>query len=98
MGTNFYARIIPKEEDKQILKEAIDANDYATIEGMVAEMYSSLNECTHKGGEIHLGKSSCGWKFLWNSNLHEYCDGYCDENNHFIPVYKQWSPYELQYN
>lgn len=95
MGTNYYARIIPREEDKQTLKEAIDANDYSTIESMVKEMYSSLDEYTHKGGEIHLGKSSCGWKFLWNSNIHEYCDGYYDENNHFIPVYKQWSPYEL---
>lgn len=95
MGTNFYARIIPKEEDKQTLKEAIDTNDYSTIESMVKEMYSSLDEYTHKGGEIHLGKSSCGWKFLWNSNVHEYCDGYFDENNHFVPVYKQWYPYEL---
>lgn len=95
MGTNYYARIIPREEDKQKLKEAIDNNDYYTVESMVAEMYSSLNEHTHKGGEIHLGKSSCGWKFLWNSNVHEYCDGYFDEDNHFIPVYKQWKPYEL---
>ena len=38
MGTNFYARIIPKEEDKQKLKEAIDYNDYTTIEFMVKQM------------------------------------------------------------
>lgn len=95
MGTNYYARIIPKEEDKQLLKEAIDTNDYDTIKGMVADMYHSLDEYTHKGGEIHLGKSSDGWKFLWNSNIHEYCDGRFDKDNHFIPVYKQWSPYEL---
>lgn len=94
MGTNYYARIIPKEEDKQKLKEAIDVNDYDTIKDMVADMYHSLDEYTHKGGEIHLGKSSCGWKFLWNSNVHEYCDGYFDETNHFIPVYKYWKPYE----
>lgn len=94
MGTNYYARIIPREEDKQKLKNAIDNNDYNTIESMVAEMYSTLSEDSHKGGEIHLGKSSCGWKFLWNSNIHEYCDGYYDENNHFIPVYKTWYPYE----
>lgn len=95
MGTNYYARIIPREEDKQTLKEAIDANDYSTIESMVKEMYSSLDEYTRKGGEIHLGKSSCGWKFLWNSNLHEYCDGYFGQDKHFMPIYKQWSPYEL---
>lgn len=94
MGTNYYARIIPKEEDKQKLKKAIDDNDFSVIESMVAEMYNPLNEYTHKGGEIHLGKSSCGWKFLWNSNIHEYCDGYFDDSNHFIPVYKYWKPYE----
>lgn len=95
MGTNYYARIIPKEEDKQKLKEAIDNNDYSAIESMVSEMYSSLDEYSHKGGEIHLGKASCGWKFLWNPNVHEYCDGYFDENKHFIPVYKSWKLYEL---
>lgn len=94
MGTNYYARIIPKEEDKQKLKEAIDANDYDTIESMVADMYHSLDEYTHKGGKIHLGKSSYGWKFLWNCNIHQYCDGYFDETNRFIPVYKYWKLYE----
>ena len=95
MGTNYYARIIPKEEDKQKLKEAIDNNDYNTIESMVKQMYSSLDEYSHKGGEIHLGKASCGWKFLWNSNVHEYCNGFYDKNNHFVPVYKSWKLYEL---
>ena len=33
MGTNYYARVIPKEEDKQKLKEAIDANDYSNYVG-----------------------------------------------------------------
>lgn len=94
MGTNYYARIIPKEEDKQKLKEAIDNNDYSVIESIVAEMYGPLDEYTHKGGKIHLGKSSCGWKFLWNCNIHQYCDGYFDETNHFIPVYKYWKLYE----
>lgn len=72
MGTNYYARIIPREEDKQSLKEAIDNNDYDTILNLTTELYDKLNEFTHKGGEIHLGKSSCGWKFLWNSNIHYY--------------------------
>lgn len=48
MGTNYYARIIPKEEDKQLLKEAIDTNDYDTIKGMVADMYHSLDEYTQR--------------------------------------------------
>lgn len=95
MGTNYYARIIPKEKDKQELKKAIDNNDYYTITKLYNELYNELNEYNHKGGEIHLGKASYGWKFLWNSNIHSYCDVYYDEDNKFIPVYKHWKPYEL---
>ena len=34
MGTNFYARIIPKEEDKQKLIDAINNNQYDIIENL----------------------------------------------------------------
>ena len=94
MGTNYYARIIPREEDKQLLKEAIDNNDYYTIEQMTKRLYGSLDEYTHKGGEIHLGKASCGWKFLWNSNIHYYCDGHM-KDGHFVEVWKHYMPYDL---
>lgn len=69
MGTNFYARIIPKEEDKQKLLDAINNNQYDIIEDLASELYGNRNEYSGLGNKIHLGKRSGGWKFLWNSNV-----------------------------
>lgn len=73
MGCNYYARIIPSESDKRILKKMIDDNNFDTIKDKVERMYGRF----HPGdkyddpiGEIHLGKSSAGWKFLWNPNIY----------------------------
>lgn len=69
MGTNFYARVIPSEKDKQKLIEAINTDHYDVIEDLVSELYGTRNEYTGKGNVIHLGKCSCGWKFLWDPNV-----------------------------
>ena len=96
MGTNFYARIIPKEEDKQKLIDAINDDKDDLIEELASELYGSRNEYTRKGNKIHLGKRSCGWKFLWNPNTIKYCDGYIDqETREYIPVYKYDQVYPL---
>ena len=96
MSTNFYARIIPKQEDKQKLIDAINNNQYDIIEDLASELYGTRNEYTRKGNKIHLGKRSCGWKFLWNPNTIKYCDGYIDqETKEFIPVYKYDQVYPL---
>lgn len=96
MSTNYYARIIPKEEDKQKLINAINNNQYDIIEDLASELYGNRNEYTRKGNVIHLGKRSCGWKFLWNSNVIRYCDGYVDsETKEFVPVWKYDQVYPL---
>lgn len=95
MGTNFYARIIPKEEDKQKLVDAINNDEYDVIESLASELYGERNEYTRKGNVIHLGKRSCGWKFLWNPNVIRYADGYLDENKQYVPVYKYDYVYPL---
>ena len=96
MGTNFYARIIPKEEDKQKLLNAINNNEFDEIVDLASELYGDRNEYTRKGNVIHLGKRSCGWKFLWNPNIIKYCDGYIDkETKEFVPVYKYDQVYPL---
>jgi hypothetical protein len=64
MGTNYYARIIPKENEKQKLLDAINNNKYNEIEDIASELYGRRNEYTRKGNVIHLGKRSGGWKFL----------------------------------
>lgn len=62
MGTNFYAKIPVKARDKERAKKLIDDNKFQ-------EATELLNEFTK---EIHLGKRSAGWKFLFNANDLEY--------------------------
>ena len=72
MGTNFYARIIPSKERKEKLKKLIDENYFDDIQSEVADMYGSSDEWDENHGEIHLGKRSAGWKFLFNPNYERY--------------------------
>lgn len=95
MGTNYYARIIPKEEDKNDLINAIINDDFNKILELSQELYGSKDEYSGLGGEIHLGKNSAGWSFLWNPNVRYYCDGYLDENKQFVPVWKYEFTYPL---
>ena len=72
MGTNFYARIIPSKDRKERLKKLIDENYFDDIQPEVADMYGSSDEWSENHGEIHLGKRSGGWKFLFNPNYERY--------------------------
>ena len=68
MGTNFYARIIPKEEDIKRVHRIIDG--YLT--GNTLEIDDDiLKDSVQK---IHLGKRSSGWQFLWQANPKYYQD------------------------
>lgn len=79
MGTNFYARIIPTRKRKDALKELIDlSTDFRKIRDEVAATYGETNEYNWEGGEIHLGKRSGGWKFLWNPNQWKVNEGSYD--------------------
>ena len=62
MGTNFYAVIPVKKRDKEKAKKLIDENKFS-------ESADLLKDITK---EIHLGKRSAGWKFLFNANLGKY--------------------------
>lgn len=96
MGTNYYARIIPKEEEKNQLINNIVNNEFDKIEDLASELYGKRNEYTRKGNVIHLGKGSCGWKFLWNPNVIKYHDGYMDpETKDYVDVIKYDYVYPL---
>lgn len=60
MGTNYYARIIPSKERKEKFKKLIDDNNF-----------DAKDEINDLFKDVHIGKRSGGWKFLWNSNLNE---------------------------
>jgi hypothetical protein len=73
MGTNFFAKLIPTKERKKELHNAIDENNFSRVQTLVHEMYDSIyvdwGNDEIKGGCVHLGKRSGGWKFLWNPNI-----------------------------
>lgn len=68
MGTNFYARIIPKEEDIKWIQKEIELY----LSGKELEINDDILEDAVK--KIHLGKRSCGWQFLWQANPKYYQD------------------------
>lgn len=82
MGTNYYARIIPSKSKKEHLKELIDQNNFDHIIDEINQTYQSFkpydmnDEIT---GQIHLGKRSGGWKFLWNPNIFLIRNGHSEK-------------------
>lgn len=85
MGTNYYARIIPKKEDKQKLLNAIENNQFDVVMRETKRLYGFVSEYDDRErenvtGEIHLGKRSSGWKFLWNPNVKRIVKGRINEN------------------
>lgn len=66
MGTNFYARIIPKEEDIKRVQQAVGRY----LSGHTLSIDEDI--ITDNIEKIHLGKRSCGWQFLWQDNPKYY--------------------------
>lgn len=69
MSTNFYARIIPTENEKQELIDAINNDNPFLVRELSYKLYGHRDEYTGCGNVIHLGQRAAGWKFLWNPNV-----------------------------
>lgn len=86
MGTNVYAVKRMTDEDKKTFKSFIDSED----------LYRMKEYLENNFHEIHIGKRSGGWKFLFNHNNYSYYDPR-DESNveKFIsnPLYKLYNEY-----
>lgn len=83
MGTNYYARIIPtKERKKELIDLITKSEDFREIKNLVSKTYDSpeywYDTNQYEGGNIHLGKRSGGWKFLWNPNWYEIRNGHTE--------------------
>lgn len=75
MSTNYYAQILPTQEEKDQLKKYIDENDIDNILPLANKLYSYNyynDKCKHNA--LHLGKRSSGWQFLWCHNYSNYYD------------------------
>lgn len=59
MGTNFYLRNKLSQKEKEIAKQYIDENKYDEVREMLPN-------------DIHIGKRSYGWKFLWDAHFFKY--------------------------
>lgn len=79
MGTNFYARVIPKKSRIENLKKSIDEQDIDKINEQIQEIFGLVDEYNRIGSKYHLGKRSMGWKFLWNSNCFVKRNGHTEE-------------------
>lgn len=87
MGTNFYAIIPVKKRTTNKLRELADKLDDTSRKVNVEnELYEIGEEL--KDYEVHLGKRSCGWAFLWDANNLKYYEPtlasikkFIDDNN-----------------
>lgn len=61
MGTNFYVKIKLTEDQKKSINEYLSKDDY-----------KSARDILDEAKDIHIGKSSFGWKFLWDVNNFKY--------------------------
>ena len=61
MGTNFYVKIKLTEDQKKSINEYLSKDDY-----------KSARDILDNTNDIHIGKHSYGWKFLWNVNNFKY--------------------------
>lgn len=61
MGTNFYIKKYMTPEQKKEVIEKINNDQYDEVRDIIAEV-----------NDIHIGKRSCGWKFLWDANDFKY--------------------------
>ena len=78
MGTNYYAVRILNEIEKENAKKMIENDQYG-------ELKEFLDEKTR---EIHIGKSSIGWKFLFNWNKEKYYKPLKHSINDFLSLYR----------
>lgn len=66
MGTNYYIIRKANRETKKKFHEMIDKEQFEELQN---ELYRF-----EKKSKIHVGKSSCGWKFLFDANNFQYYD------------------------
>ena len=71
MGTNYYWRPLITEEEREKILEKV--KNSKTIQEIKDFIYYDLSN--GEKSEIHIGKSSHGWQFLFNLGIRNYTHG-----------------------
>lgn len=82
MGTNFYAILPIKKRTTNKLRELADKLDASQNINIDNELHNIQEEL--KDHEIHLGKRSFGWAFLWDHNNLKYYEPTLESIKKFI--------------
>ena len=80
MGTNFYCRKIDRKHRKMFSKDLSALNEYILLNinnpkiNLLEEVNKFILDYRDLEKEIHLGKRSYGWQFLWDYHDGKYFD------------------------
>ena len=78
MGTNFYCRKIDRKHRKILSKDLSALNEYILLNinnpkiNLLEEVNKFISDYCDFEKEIHLGKRSYGWQFLWDYHNGRY--------------------------
>lgn len=79
MGTNYYIRRQLSQNEKYTIIQSIVNDDYEKAKIIINQ----------KDSEVHIGKRSAGWKFLWNVNKFKYFHPNKESFIKFLKTYGQ---------
>lgn len=71
MGTNYYWRPLITEEEREALLEK--TKNVKTLQEIKDFIYNDILE--EREAEVHIGKSFCGWQFLFHLGIRKYTCG-----------------------
>lgn len=101
MGTNFYLRKKISNKDKEELlscldskyvelRKQINANPYGLRYALDDFCYEVTNDSCSYYNDIHIGKRSAGWQFLWDYHKGRYFEANLESIKKFLsnPLYE----------
>lgn len=90
MGTNFYCKKLDKKHRKEFFDDLNELSQYITynIDNIELDLVEKVKEFIESNSdleeEIHLGKRSYGWQFLWDYHDGKYFNSNLDSIKEFL--------------
>lgn len=102
MSTNYYAyRKIPEHKRREIIDDILSGEvkdilsnpdvTFSEIEHIISSLEYTIPEKLeeYKDG-VHLGKSACGWQFLWHLHPGQYYEPLLESIKNFLYDTEHW--------